>query len=454
MSAEKNNSINLLQNTDSTLEYTIGNIEIIGNKKTKEYIVYREIPFKTGDTFFANSLTKQLILAKNQLMNTYLFIDVNVYVSKIINSTAFVKVEVKERWYLFPLPYFKLVDRNFNQWWYDQNKSLERVNYGLKFFHNNISGRNDKLNIDIVNGYNQQIAIGYNQPFTDKKLKHGFAINFIYSKQREMNYNTINNKQSFIKLAGFIREVQKTSIVYSYRPDSKYRFYARVGYTTDIVNDTILKLNPDYFPSTNNSLSFLDAGATLQYYATDYIPFPKKGFNYEINLYNRGFNSNMNMLSLSLETTNAISFENDWFVQLHNIAVVRFSNNQPFYNRGLLGYGDMYCRGMESYVIDGTAGFLSNTTLYKKLLTYVFNTPFIKTKTHNKIPFTFYLKAFTDLGYTYNKIQNNKSYANTILPTAGIGLDIVSIYDFVFRIEYSINQFGDRGFAVRTRGDF
>ena len=104
----------------------------------------------------------------------------------------------------------------------------------------------------------------------------------------------------------------------------------------------------------------------------------------------------MNMLSLSLETTNAISFENDWFVQLHNIAVVTFSNNQPFYNRVLLGYGDMYCRGMESYVIDGTAGFLSNTTLYKKLLTYVFNTPFIKTKTHNKIPFTLYLKAFTD----------------------------------------------------------
>jgi len=40
------------------------------------------------------------------------------------------------------------------------------------------------------------------------------------------------------------------------------------------------------------------------------------------------------------------------------------------------------------------------------------------------------------------------------LRTAGIGLDIVSIYDFVFRLEYSFNQFGDKGFAFRTRGDF
>ena len=33
----------------------------------------------------------------------------------------------------------------------------------------------------------------------------------------------------------------------------------------------------------------------------------------------------------------------------------------------------------------------------------------------------------------------------------GFGLDIVSIYDFVFKIEYSFNQLGSQGFNVGTR---
>jgi hypothetical protein len=71
---------------------------------------------------------------------------------------------------------------------------------------------------------------------------------------------------------------------------------------------------------------------------------------------------------------------------------------------GLLGYGDSYLRGMENYVIDGTAGFLSNTTFYKKLFTYIFKNP-IKSKSHDKIPFSFYLKAFGDLGLYTIPIQ-------------------------------------------------
>ena len=128
-------------------------------------------------------------------MNTALFVDVTVSVSSILNNIATVNIDVKERWYLFPLPFFKLVDRNFNQWFVEQKASFDRVNYGLKFFYNNVSGRNDRVSLDLVNGYNQQIAFGYSQPFADKSLTQGFNVNINYSRQREMNYNTINDKQ-------------------------------------------------------------------------------------------------------------------------------------------------------------------------------------------------------------------------------------------------------------------
>jgi len=50
------------------------------------------------------------------------------------------------------------------------------------------------------------------------------------------------------------------------------------------------------------------------------------------------------------------------------------------------------------------------------------------------------------LGYVYSeKPLNSNKLSNTLLRTAGIGVDIISIYDFVFKIDYSVNQLGDKG---------
>lgn len=438
--------------TDS-VEYTIGKINLVGNKKTKSYIIFREVSFKLGQNFAPHELTAQLELTREQLMNTALFVDVTVYVSTLKNNIADVNIDVKERWYLFPLPYFKLVDRNFNQWFVEQKASLDRVNYGLKFFYNNVSGRNDKLSLDLVNGYSQQVSFGYTQPFANKALTQGFSVNFNYTRQREMNFKTLDNKQAFFKQADFVRDAKRINLGYTFRPDSRYRYFIRAGYNWEKVADTIIKLNPNYFPEQQNKLDFFEVGAGIQFFKLDYIPFPKKGFSYEFGISNRGFNKKMNLFSLSFESTNALSFSKNTFVQFHNLAIMKLPFDQPYYNSGLMGYGDVYLRGLEPYVVDGTIGFLSNTTIYQKLFTYIFKNP-IKSKTHDKIPFTFYLKVFGDMGYAYNKYKLANTFSNTFLRTTGIGIDVVSVYDFVFRLEYSFNQVGDRAFAFRTRGDF
>ena len=75
----------------------------------------------------------------------------------------------------------------------------------------------------------------------------------------------------------------------------------------------------------------------------------------------------------------------------------------------------------------------------------------LHSETYSTIPFRFYLKAYTDIGYTYNENnfkQNNLS--NKILYTGGIGLDIVSIYDVVLRLEFSINQLNQKGLFVHA----
>ena len=167
----------------------IERIEITGNTKTKYYIIERELSFAKGDSLNAQQLGAAIIQAKQLLMNTQLFVDVKIDTLTYLEQWQ-IHVQVKERWYLLPLPYFRLVDRNFNQWWVDQNRSLDRVNYGMKFIQNNVSGRNDNLNIWLITGYNRQFSARYSVPFIDKKLTKGFSIGFFacYAKRIECGH--------------------------------------------------------------------------------------------------------------------------------------------------------------------------------------------------------------------------------------------------------------------------
>jgi hypothetical protein len=119
----------------------------------------------------------------------------------------------------------------------------------------------------------------------------------------------------------------------------------------------------------------------------------------------------------------------------------------------MFGYRDFYLRGLEKYVIDGVAGILGRQTLRKELLR--FNVPtFITSSTHDRIPFTIYAKAFTDMGYSHNKMFPENSLVNKMLYTTGFGIDVVTFYDFVFRFDYSFNQLGQNGLFLHFKNEF
>ena len=149
----------------------INAIEITGNKKTRDYIIRRELPYKVGDLVATDSLNSLNTIAQQQLFNTALFLETNVTAEPIDSASVKIKIQLKERWYFFPLPYFRWVDRNFSQWWNQQNRSLDRVNYGINFRQSNFTGNNDRLVIGLITGYTHQAILRYQIPFIDKKLQ-------------------------------------------------------------------------------------------------------------------------------------------------------------------------------------------------------------------------------------------------------------------------------------------
>src|SRR4030095_11452759 len=145
--------------------YFISKIEITGNGKTKARIILREIPFKEGETYTLQELVKKLEAGRELLMNMSLFHTVAVAVKNYDGNSVTIGIELRERWYLFPVPYFKPVDRNLNQWVFEQKGSIDRVNYGIKVSYNNVTGRNDKFRLWLMNGYTRQIAFSYSRPY-------------------------------------------------------------------------------------------------------------------------------------------------------------------------------------------------------------------------------------------------------------------------------------------------
>ena len=73
----------------------------------------------------------------------------------------------------------------------------------------------------------------------------------------------------------------------------------------------------------------------------------------------------------------------------------------------------------------------------------------------NKSFFSLFLSIFSDIGYVVNNqtgIQNNLS--NKILWGRGISLDYVTYYDKILRIEYSINDLGEKGIFLHFSNPF
>lgn len=436
----------------------IGEIFISGNKRTRNYIIERELPFKRGDSMYISNLVSAFSFGRSRLIATRLFVDVIISLKNFRGFIADIQIDVKERWYIFPLPYVRPVDRNFAAW-AEKNYSLSRLDYGIKYSQYNFTGRNDNLRIWLITGYSQQVELAYDLPFVDKSLKHGFGFGFSYAKLKEIDAYTLYDQQQFISsdtipyASPYLKEQLTFSLRYYYRPGIKTRHYFRFSINQVNIDSAVTVYNPHYFNFNQTKVFYPELSYTINYNNIDYPPYPLKGFLFEGGALHRGINADMNLWQLYGKTTNAWPVAKKINFVTNNMGIIRAPFNQPFYNSQLFGYGDFYLRGLEKYVVDGVAGLLGRNTLIRELAN--FNIPFIQSSwSHNKIPVRIFAKTYVDWGYAFNKEFLNNSLVNTFLYSGGFGIDVVTFYDLVFRFEYSFNQFGESGFFFHIRNDF
>jgi outer membrane protein assembly factor BamA len=434
--------------------YIIRHIYIEGNKITRRAIMLRELPFKEEDVVKIKDIPDLFTRGKTQLLNLSLFLikDFNIGVVKVDGPYLDVKITVKERWYLLPLPHLKPVDRNLNEWLFKRGASVSRVDYGVKLMYDNASGNNDKLRFYFVTGYTKQLLLSYNRPYIDKSMKWGLNMSLALGKTHEINHITLNNRQEFHNQRDdYPKNFFEGTMEFSYRPAFFTRHYFGLGYNTLRVSDSVVIKNPNFMNHGASSVKYPRVFYRMVYQNLDYIPYPTQGYAGEVMISKQGFNSKMNVWQLSAKGQGSWHINDKMFYSVSALGTVKLPFKQPYINSQLLGYGDLTMRGYENYVIDGVAGGILNATLSKQLANFSINLPILKKYTSTLIPLKIYGKVYGNTGYVHNPQPWGNSLPNRMLYGGGFGLDIFTDYDFTLKLEFSFNQLGENGLYLHKK---
>ncbi len=439
---------------DSGALFNIKHIILNGNKRTREATIFRELSFQEGEQYLLNELVDKFAESKKQLMNTGLFRSVVVSLNSLQGYDVYVSITMEERWYLYPIPFVRVVDRNFNEWIVKQEMNLNRVNYGLKLTHNNTTGRNDRLELYFVNGFTKQVAIRYNNLFLDRDMKWNIDFDVAWGKNHEVTYNTINDKQVAYKNNNdFVHSFFRTGMRVSYRRAIKTKHTFGISYNYDNVDDTLFHLNPSY-SKQHKVVRFPELSYTMRHNNVDFIPYPRDGYIAEVGLLKRGFTQDMNLWQLTAKASGWWPLSHKYYFNLRLAGMLKAPFKQSYITKQMLGYNDLYMQGFEYNVIDGVLGGYAKAIMARQLINTAVRIPSKKIDRLNHMPIAVYAKVYGNAGYVYDPVPGYNQLKNRMLYSSGVGLDFVLLTNFIFKLEYSLNRFGQKDLYLHHRDHF
>ncbi len=448
-----------LGDTASADFVVVHNIIIEGNKRTKPQVILRQITFSQGDTIAFDALMKRMEESRNHLMNIGLFNEVVFNIKNWEGVNIDVSVSVKERWYTFPVPALDLYDRNLNVWLVDHNASLKYLQFGMRFYQQNMRGRDEDLKLVALFGYSQLYQLQYNIPYINRKQNIGLKVTASYGRTRNLTYGFSRNKDLiYLDVDAYQKTNFYSLIDLIYQPAFKYKYIFTLSYNDNQVTDTIAKLNPDYFLNGDTRQQYFTLRGMFIRDYRDIAAYPLTGNYVEVSVskLGLGLHDNVNIFSSTIIANQYLHFGRKWYASTVNKLKVSFPKSQPYnLNRGL-GYSNDYVHGYEYYIIDGQSFAYSRCDIKNELFKIKIKTPeknpFLKGA---NIPFTLYGRAFVSGGYVKDDLfYEDNPLNNTFLMGGGLGLDLTLIYDTTIRVEYSINKLGESGFFLHMNSMF
>lgn len=437
---------------------TVNQIFIVGNEKTQKNVILREMDIEAGGRYEWDEFTGLVNGDQIKIYNLQLFTSATI--TPLFTGTDQVEllVSVKERWYVIPSIIFSLADRNFSEWWINQGRDFSRVNYGLKLNHNNVGGRNEKLRVSGQLGFTQAFDLTYIKPYIDKEQLHGLSARFTYLSNKTIPIRSVHNKQVFYtnSAENVLRKTLNSSLTYTYR-GSFYNFhYLIFGFNMTSVHEDVLEQNPNYFLHGNLDQRYFYAAYNFKHDRRNSVAYATEGDLLAIGLNRYGLftNDDVNETEITVLANKYFPLNNKIHFVTGISASTYLSPSQPYTLVRGIGYNPDFIRGFEVNVIEGQQIVVHKNSLRYELFSINYDiSAVMPIEEFSHFPVRAYLSANFDHGHVNdrNRLPENSKLTNSYLYGYGLGLDLVTFYDQVFRFEYSINSQGTGNFFINVK---
>ncbi len=441
-------------NNDSLIEITINNILISGNERTKEKIIFRELTFEKDSSYSIYSLDNNIEISKINLLKLPLFNYVTIQKVFLTEKLVNIYILVEERWFVWPEIAIINNERNFNSWW--ETKDFSKLDYRLSVKQYNVLGLNHVLKTGVSLGFTREVWLKYDNVFLDKGQKHYLGIYGSVYYQKQAFYRTYQNKlETFVSADKNALEGKEAVLYYTYRPGIRNKHRLGIAYREQTADDSLVFLNNNFFGKSETKLSYFELAYSFISDNRNSRGYPTKGNFLKMEIVQKGFHvfepKGLNQLSIYANYKKYYQLSGK-FYGANSISIKKTINEyEVYYLKKGLGYRNDL-RGYEYYVIDGQDYvLLKNNLKFNLLPSTIVNLNFIPIKKFRKVHFTIFLNAYFDIAYVYDKYQDinyMNNFSNNLQYSGGIGIDLATYYDRVFRLEYSIIKTGETGIFI------
>lgn len=416
-------------------------------------MIYRELLFQTGDTICSEETIKE---SRENLLNTSLFnfVDFEWSGDSTDGDKKALIISVLERWYLWPIPYLAYADRNLRTW-YDAD-NLARLSYGFDLVYDNVGGLKHELDLTVNGGYNQNFGITYDIPYLNHRQRLGIKASTGYTRNREVAYVTEDDKVKYFKGENeYAHESFYASIMPYYRFGYRNKLFLQLNYDNRVFNDSLSSLNADFVNADGTRFQYLTVSAIFKNDYRDDHNYPLDGHYFELEFTKIGLGLFEYAPDIFYGKVTA-----DWYTPISGrfywasnvTAKMSDTKKAPYFLSQGFGYKNDYVRAFDLYVVDAlNYAIFKNNLKFEILKPVAKHLPFIKNERFGKIHLAFYANLFFDFAYTWDVVIPegfSTKIANQWIYGTGIGIDFVTYYDKVLRLEYGVNGLGEFGFFV------
>ncbi|TXK36632.1 BamA/TamA family outer membrane protein [Pontibacter qinzhouensis] len=431
--------------------FIVSEVDFEGNETTREKVLLLELDFIPGDTIVSEQVEARLEENRRRLLNLRLFHEVGFRYDCEGGQLAVVFF-MQERWYLYPVLIFDFADRNFNAWL--EKKDLKRLDYGITLTRRNFRGRNEDVRLRLQHGFNRRLELSYRVPYISHRLKLGLDLGLAHYRSRTINIANAYNRQRFL-LQEDVYPIQRSalSVGLVHRQSVQRQETFRFSLHQEQISDSALSRNPDYFRNQLRERQYARFELAKVVNLRNNFSYPSSGRYFDASVTQAVFfqNSGAPVTTVRAKFAEYFQLSDKYFYAAAAEGQMRLSEHYAFADNVALGFRSLV-RGYELFVVGGQHYGLLKQGLSRELVNISgFRIKQLKSAKFNRIPLAVYLNAFADAGYVNDDIYyESNQFTNKFLLGGGLGLHVVTFYDMVLRMEYTLNREGNKGLYVTT----